>query len=294
MVDWSNPYQDRRGGWLKGNLHAHTSPASGCAEVAPERVIDLYIQAGFDFLAISDHMVLSEHQSSRIVLIPGVEWHSEAGEHTGIYSTDTKLIRSTLEIADHRNLLDHLRGKEALVILNHPNWEMIPHYRREVLESKRSYDGIEIYNAVIEGLVGCALSTDKWDYLLASGRRVLGFAGDDLHAEAHVGLAWICVRTASAKAEGILSAIRQGNFYCSSGVEITDIRAGGGLIEIETANAEEIHAISDGGRRVARVTEKAIAFRAEGDSPTYVRFEAHGYGSAMAWTQPFFLRNDNA
>ncbi len=58
-VNWTNPYAERHGTWLRGNLHAHTSPASSCATLPVEVVLDLYADLGYDFLCLSDHMTLT-------------------------------------------------------------------------------------------------------------------------------------------------------------------------------------------------------------------------------------------
>ena len=79
---------------------------SGCAEVSLEKSLELYVQAGFDFLAISDHMTVTEPQDGRLVLLAGVEWHCEAGLHTGIYAEDADVVRPATTITDHQELLD--------------------------------------------------------------------------------------------------------------------------------------------------------------------------------------------
>ncbi|MDI6774808.1 MAG: CehA/McbA family metallohydrolase [Verrucomicrobiota bacterium] len=291
-VDWHNPYKNRRGAWYKGNLHTHTSPGSPCGSVPPEQVVALYEKAGCDFLAISDHMFVERRlPKTRLALIPGIEWNSEQGEHTGVVSLNRSVLERATRQRDHARLLRSLARADALVILNHPNWQETSHYRREQLDRKWPFDGIEIYNAVIERLAGAALATDKWDYLLARNRRVLGFASDDSHVETDVGQGWFCVRAAALTAAAILRGVRQGNFYCSSGVVFTDIRRQGDLIAVETENAEEIQAIVTGGRRVARVNGKSMCFDVSQArlSGGYVRFTAFGRGSTMGWTQPFFL-----
>ena len=45
-------------GWLKGNLHTHSFWSDG--DDYPERIVDWYKRAGYDFLAISDHNTLAE------------------------------------------------------------------------------------------------------------------------------------------------------------------------------------------------------------------------------------------
>jgi hypothetical protein len=288
-VNWGNPYAKRDGRWLKGNLHAHTSPASGCGRISVEECVERYVECGYDFLAVSDHCVHTRHADKRITLIDGVEWHSDSGCHTGVYSLDVSDIEAAIAVTDHDILLNNLADTGALVVLNHPNWQLTPHYRREELEAKQHYDGIEIYNAVIERLPGYAIATDKWDYLLARGRKVLGFATDDSHCDTDIGFAAIYVRSKSRTPKAIMAAMKAGNFYASSGALIDDIRCEDGIIDIETPDAQQIEARSDGGMRIACVNDRGMRFDMREVKRRYVRFTVYGTGSAMAWTQPFFL-----
>ncbi len=41
----------------KTELHAHTSPASSCADFSPEEVVKTYIDAGVDTLVLTNHLV---------------------------------------------------------------------------------------------------------------------------------------------------------------------------------------------------------------------------------------------
>lgn len=290
-VNWTNPYADRDGQWLKGNLHTHTTPASGCGAITVPDCIDRYIELGYDFVALSDHNTYTEHSDDRIAIIPGIEWNADAdhgGHHMGIYSFEPKDLEAAIATGDQDELLGRLGSGEALLILNHPNWQLRPHYRREELEQKSGYDGIEIYNAVIERLHGYAISTDKWDYLLAKGIRVLGFANDDSHCYSDIGIASIHVRSKTRAPRDIVSAIKSGNFYCSSGALIDDIRCEDGVIEIETPDAQEIQVRSYGGLWLDRVRDKSIRFDTRAITYPYVRFTIYGCGSSMAWTQPFF------
>ncbi|MDD5708401.1 MAG: hypothetical protein PHR35_20975, partial [Kiritimatiellae bacterium] len=148
----------------------------------------------------------------------------------------------------------------------------------------------EIYNGVIERLEGEALATDKWDYLLSNGHRVLGFASDDSHEKSDIGQGWLMVRAAARTPHAILAALQRGNFYASTGVKIRSIRRAGASIVVETADADEIWAVGSWGVRLARVAGPRIAFdcsKLQGGN-AYVRFVAYGRGSAAAWTQPFF------
>jgi hypothetical protein len=288
-VNWSNPYADMGGHWLKGNLHTHTSPASGCGEISVTNSVDLYVERGYDFISISDHLTYTRHEDNRITILPGIEWNADEGNcHTGVYSLTPSDLEAAIAFSEQDQMLNDLRTRDALLILNHPNWQLRPHYRREELEQRDGYDGIEIYNGVIERLQGYSIATDKWDYLLTHGRRVLGFASDDSHRDTDIGLAAIYVRSETNSARDILSAIKRGNFYCSNGAIIDDIRLDNGVIELETPNAQKIHVRADGGTCIHRVSDRSTKFDIRGLDLTYVRFAVYGSGSAMAWTQPFF------
>ncbi len=289
QVDWSNPYADRNGTWLKGNLHAHTNPASLCAQILVEECISRYVQLRYDFISISDHFNYKPRVDERITIIPGMEWNAkDGGSHTGIYANSGEVVKAAIEIHDHNELLRYMSKTDALVILNHPNWQLRPHYRREEMLAATPYDGIEIYNGVIERLDGYSIATDKWDFLLAKDRKVLGFASDDSHAYGDIGLASIHVRSKSRNECDIMSAIKSGNFYCSNGVTIRDIHMTGGMIELSSPDAEEIHVRADGGTLIKRVMGNSIKIDMADYGVKYMRFALYGQGSAMAWTQPFF------
>ena len=45
------------GEWLKGNTHCHTTQSDG--DLSPEAVADWYAGHGYDFLAFTDHRILT-------------------------------------------------------------------------------------------------------------------------------------------------------------------------------------------------------------------------------------------
>lgn len=290
LVNWANPYANRKGTWLRGNLHTHTSPASGCGRVSLEKTLDLYDREGYDFLSISDHWVLTPASHDSMVLIPGIEWNTpDGGGHTNMIACDGSILVPHLQTRSQDELLKDLWSKGALTTLNHPDWQLRPHYRREELEALSNYDGIEIYNGACQGAHGSPLSTDKWDYLLTKGKRILGFASDDFHELSHLAQGWIVARVEERTPESVLAAVKSGNFYSSTGVELTDIRREGDVITVESSNGEEIQVIADHGRLYRRIRECAASVDISGWNTKYVRFAVYGYGSQMAWTQPFFL-----
>jgi hypothetical protein len=65
---------NKPGNWYKGNLHTHTNLFDGLA--APEEVAKLYRDAGYHFLAITDHNMFNpypELSTEDFLMLPGVE-----------------------------------------------------------------------------------------------------------------------------------------------------------------------------------------------------------------------------
>lgn len=288
-MNWMNPYKNRKGTWLKGNLHTHSGEG-----MTQEEIISTYTRLGYDFLCISDHMKLTTPRpprGSRMLFIPGFEWNSKTGDHMNLISFDRAALIASTKSQDPEAVLKKLAKKPVLVVLNHPNWREPPHYSREQLYARcPAAAGVEIYNGLVDFGSGTALSTEKWDYLLSRRQMILGFANDDAHSLKHIGQAWNVVRAASRTPRAIFNAISEGNFYCSTGVSFQDIRRDGTRITVTANDAQEIWAIGEWGSRLERVRAGTLTFdfaTAQSAYARYVRFVAFGNGAAMAWTQPF-------
>lgn len=294
FVDWENPYSACKGYWLRGNLHTHSAPASPCGHLPVHEVLAAYTRAGFDFLALSDHMTVTEITDAPLLLLAGMEWNSTDGQHTGVYACEGAKVALACKEVEQKELLLHLAGDDTLVILNHPNWQLRPHYRREELLAAKPYDGLEIYNGLIRRLDGFELATEQWDFLLSHGRRVWGFASDDAHEARDVGQAWMMVHAAEHTPAALLAAMKRGDCYGSTGVDINAIHRENDRITVETHNGQEIWVQGWGGRLLARADDHSLTFASDaGDSP-YIRFTIYGRGSAMAWTQPFFIETEDS
>lgn len=285
----THPYSLPPGGrWLRGNLHAHTTRSDGRNE--PQVVLDAYAELGHDFLMVSDHDILTVADDYAgwdmrgLIAIPGNEI-SAAGPHVLHVGAD-RLVEPD---RDRQKVIDEVNATSGFVVVNHPNWERdFNHCPLEKMVEWTGYVGMEIYNGVIGVLDGSPYATDKWDQLLAQGRRIWGFANDDSHGRtADFGLGWNVVYVTDPTPAGVVEALREGRFYASTGVEISAIEVDGNRLRIETTNADRIVALRDVGRRFAVVDDKAIEVEVP-DGATYVRFECWGSGERRAWTQPFW------
>ena len=286
MLD--HPYESLTGGqWLRGNLHAHTTRSDG--KRTPQEVLNDYASRGYGFLMISDHDIYTSDEdyaawdTGDMIMIRGNEITAH-GPHMLHVNADR-----CVEPDPARDIvISRIASSQGFVVVNHPNWqEKFDHCSIQNMQAWSGYLGMEIYNGVIGRLHGSPYATNKWDMLLADGRRIWGFANDDSHWADDVELGWNTAYVTDPTPAGVLAALQTGRFYASTGVQITDIHVDGSRIRIETVNASRIVALREIGQRVAVADDRAI----EIDFPPnakYVRFECWGDGEQFAWTQPFW------
>jgi hypothetical protein len=281
-----HPYTELSGGqWLRGNLHTHTTLSDGARE--PQVVIDDYAKRGYDFLSVSDHDVYTdpkEFNPRGMILIGGNEVTGNGPHILHVHASG--------KVNPHpqrQNVINDINAGEGFAVVAHPNllaeFDYTPFAQ---MQEWIGYVGVEIYNGISERLDGSPYGTSKWDMLLARGRRVWGFAHDDSHTVEDMELGWNVVYAHEKSLAGILSALRSGRFYPSTGVTISDIKVQGNRIRIETKDAQRIVALRETAKRFAVVEASSIEVEVPADA-TYARFECYGRGGRTAWTQPFFL-----
>jgi hypothetical protein len=287
-----HPYGEMEiGRWQKGNLHAHTTRSDGAHP--PQEALRLYAEAGYDFLMLSDHDVITTESDYAALddcglsLIPGNEVTA-----SGVHILHVDADRHVAPHDDRQQVIDEVNHGRGFTIVAHPNWyREFDHCPHERLRTWQGYAGLEIYNGVIGRLEGSPYATDHWDRLLGQGRRVWGYAHDDFHdaAQGDLGNGWNMVFSRDSSPVAIADALRRGRFYASTGVLISAIEVRGNRIRIETANAQRIVALRNTARRFAVVDDATADVEVPGEAG-YVRFECWGSGEHRAWTQPFWIK----
>jgi hypothetical protein len=219
-------------------------------------------------------------------------------------------------------------GRNMLAHINHPNWYYV--LTPEELAVVQGTHLFEVYN----GSTGCNNYGDDnhpgmdevWDVantlrLTRHGLGPLyGLATDDTHnyfsdapEVSAPGRGWIMVRAAALETGAILDAIRAGEFYASTGVELLDVRRDDRRYEVTIAADEGVTYItsfigtrlSDGepgepGIVLLETTDNPAVYRYAGDE-LYVRAKvissrmqdhpaAGEEAPEYAWTQPYVLR----
>lgn len=211
------PGQRRESGWYKGELHCHTFNSDGDSSV--EDVVRHAESLGLDFLAITDHNVLSHlaqmHEvAARLMLIPGCEVTTYQG-HWNIWAVDGWIDFRVLSEADMRRSMEEALRRGYLVSCNHPR----PHGPEWAYPDLETFHCVEVWNGPWELLNDVCLAF--WERHLQAGRRFTAVGGSDNHFLrrahiAHLGTptTWIyCVGDPSPAK--LLDGLRAGHAFIS-------------------------------------------------------------------------------
>ena len=292
------------GEWLRAALHVHSTSSDG--ELAPRALARHYARAGYDVVALTDHWHRSVAPSTpELVVLPGVELNCVLPEDRDGHVLGIGIERDPSELEGERRDLaetaDWIVGAGGVAYLAHPYWTGV---RPAGFELPPSVTGIEVFNAGCELEVGRGLSSVHWDELLEDGRACPALVTDDSH---HPGFdsdhAWTWLR-AERTAASVLSALREGRFYGSTGPVIHDVEAADGEVVVHCTPSRSVTlltgktsgtAVNAGrlgyryGAAILDTTADGLIVAARLDRPEnapFARVEVvDGYGR-KAWTNP--------
>ncbi len=318
-----NPFLED-GVWLKSALHTHTTLSDG--SLPPDRLVQAYVDAGFDLVSITDHWRLAEPAPrDDVVLLPGAElgfdmlsplYPRQSAEFL-VYGLDHIPDNpggnrdnwffhdgENYEVRTFASLtsgMDWVSTMNAVAYVAHPYWN---HLSQEELTSMSGYAGIEVFNGSSESECGRGDSTPWWDTLLGQGRQVFGIATDDQHYPlTDLGLAWTMLRVTERTPQAALEALRTGAAYFSEGPSLHEIVDAEGGIEVACSPARSVLVQAQeewgtsvnagrGGRRQGRILEQdgdGLITRAFVETPDDLRFRrvtVVDAGGRRAWSNP--------
>lgn len=291
--------------WYKGNLHVHTNISDG--KVSPEECIEMYKNAGYDFLAITDHRKIyeggKEYQGEDFLLLRGAEfdfndytarkaWHVVGIDmDEGTKVEDIQYPKGIELTAQH--IVDSVIKNNGFAILAHPFWSLLTF--SDLIDLK-GYLGIEIWNTVTGHYHNRGDSRIYIDVLAARGKYPLAFAADDTHFyKGDMFGGFIMVNSESLKREDIVRNIKSGNFYSSQGPQIEQIIIGNGKVYAKTSPSEFISFMTDSfssKERVNRndgipITEATYTIK---EIDSFVRVECKDMEGKRAWSQVIPLK----
>ena len=300
--------------WYKGNTHTHTLNSDG--DSTPADVAEWYRENRYNFLFITDHEHVTNvsainglHGKPGVFLVISGQEVTDSFDgkplHVNGLGITSVVMPNKLPGAVQtlqKNIEDVVKAG-GIAQVNHPNfgWALTS----EQLIQLRDYTLMEIHNGhpLVNNLGGGGAPGAEaiWDSILTSGKLVYGVADDDSHHFKRIGdptvptpgKGWIYVRAAELTPEAILSALKKGDFYASTGVELSDYQASGGQIKItikeERSSKYRIQFIGSGGRILLEAFQSPTTYTVKGGEG-YVRARILESNGKMAWTQPVVVR----
>ena len=289
-----NPFA-QSGRWYKANLHTHTTTSDGLE--SPAEMADAYRKAGYHVLALTDHYKTNDVRGlSRkgFLVISGMEYHPRcpggADPHHLVGIDVPHGFGFTEQYpADANACIRAVKTVGGLTFLAHPLW---CGHRYDMYSYLRGLIGVEVYNSTC-GRAGRADSETDWCHLLDAGRIMPALAVDDSHVAEDMFGGWVWLRMRSLTVRSVMSALRSGCYYSSTGPEIRDFRIRGGIAEISCSPAAAVYFIghfSNGARRQAEAGKSIRKFsHPVGENWKYVRAVVTDHAGKKAWTNPIVL-----
>lgn len=264
--------------WFRGSLHVHSTYSDG--QLSPDSLISSYKSKGYDFIVISDHNRLTDGEnlsSNNFLLINGEE--ITFIEHINGIGLSKAINPSGLNLGQ---VITAVNSQKAIPIINHPIWKPTRLYYHDIINLHVKH--MEIYNAYTDS-VGHHDDLTMWDSLLTNGKEMFGVASDDAHFPSQIGHGWIEVRSTSLSRDSILNAIKNGDFYSSSGIFISDIIIDNTKISVSSSNGEKIKFIGKNSELLKSVDGNSATYDISG-TEAYIRIEVSNHLGQHAWTQP--------
>lgn len=298
-----------RGRFWRGNLHTHSTLSDGALE--PDRVVDAYKNAGYDFMMLSEHFMKRFDwpiadtrglRSNRFTTLIGAELHAPAtavGELWHIVAAGLPLdFAAAGDGETGPQLAERAHAAGAFIGIAHPAWSQLTIDDGNALSCAHA---VEIYNH------GCAVENDRGDgfylldQLLNAGRRLSAFATDDAHFhngdyDAFGG--WVQVRADSLDPQAILEGLKAGAYYSSQGPQIHELSIAGNRLEIVTSPVHAITVMGGNSRSAIHIgkaiTEACLDLSAVTASDTaWLRVAIIDAAGKRAWTNPIWLDEVN-
>jgi hypothetical protein len=291
------------GRFWKGNIHTHSNASDGAR--TPEEVCATYREAGYDFLALTDHFLAKysfpvvdtrPFRTHGFTTILGAELHAPAtalGEMWHILAVGLPSdFAPTAAGETGPQLAARAIAAGAFVAIPHPGWYALTTADANSLEGAHA---VEVYNHTSQLRTERGDGVYLADQLLAEGRRVTLIAVDDAHfvcPDAFGG--WVMVKARANEPDALLAALKAGQFYATQGPAIHDITWEENSVEITCSPAASIMVLGRGSRAAQSVApfqtraRLSIAALRAGGFARVVVADAQG---RRAWSNPIHFPN---
>lgn len=293
---------DKPGRFWKGNLHTHSTLSDG--HLSPQAVCDFYRQAGYHFLALTDHFLRTynfpiadtrPYRTDSFTTLIGAELHAgytTFGSRWHILAVGLPLdFAPPTESETGPQIASRALDTGAFVAAAHPCWYNLT--ESDIL-SLGPIHAIEIFNGTAHDHNDRADSWQTLEILLERGHHYSACATDDAHFHpdrADALLGWVWVKSKDLTPDALLLALKQGHYYSSTGPEIFDIRLENRRLTVRCSPASRVfvtgsiyHARSVYGNGLTQAAFDLADF----DSP-YCRVIVRDSLGRRAWSNPIWL-----
>ena len=287
----------------RGNLHGHSTHSDGL--LSPEAVIKKYADLGYDFTCLSDHLwiddrfaatnVFDGHALDRkgFITLHSAELHcfGKTYDQDGLWHIVANGLPLDFACPDAQEtapqLIARAQAAGAYVSLAHPEWYTMT---MDEAMAVASADAVEIYNhsCVLSAARGSGIAIA--DYLLNEGKQISFTATDDSHFELpDFGGGWVMVAAAELSQNALVTALKAGHHYASTGADFTDLQIEDGVLTVTSSPVENV-VISGAGHMAMTETGKAMTvtqfdlakFRSD-----WFRITLRDAAGKMAWSNPY-------
>jgi len=291
--------------YFKGNLHGHSNHSDGALN--PQEVVNKYKEIGYDFTCLSDHLwkdtkfaaetvLETKHLNQKdFITIPSAELHCLGKKYVkdGLWHIVANGLPLDFKCADEKETAPRLvqRAIEAgaFVTIAHPEWYSLTF--DECLSLSHAH-GIEIYNHSCHIEAQRGFGTAAADYLLQENNRIFLTATDDSHFKMQdSGGGWVMVAADKLSESSILNALKNGQYYSSTGVEIFEFEIDNYQVNIQCSPSNQVCVVGQGAKSMSQ-NGKNIT-KAEFDLKKYpsewFRVSIANDSGDFAWTNPVWL-----
>ena len=293
---------DSSGSFWRGNLHTHSTLSDGT--LSPDEVCNLYREAGYDFISITEHFMdvydypvvdTEKYRTDSFTTLIGAELHApqiETGSVWHLVAVGLPLDFHAIQSDTGPDLAKRAMETGAFVSVAHPQWYTLTETDIAALEA---FDAIEVFNGVA---VDHNDRSDSWhlaDIVLSRGQRCNVIAADDYHGFDGIWdfqRGWVWVKSEDLSPSALLTALKSGRYYSSTGPEIYDASISSNrLVSVSCSPAERVFvtgmgpaSVSIGGRGLRDVEFDLSSF----NSP-YFRITVRDANGGRAWTNPVWF-----
>lgn len=222
---------------FRGNLHCHSTGSDG--SLAPAELARVYREAGYDFIAITDHFEerfgwpvtdTRPLQTDDFTTLVGAELSSADWSDPSVYWVAALGLPTDFAPpapGDHAEAIVRAAAGGAFVCLLHPGFTNLRADAAQRLPGFDALHAVEIYthaSSVYRPDGACA--APFLDSLLEDGHRLGAVAADDAHFRGDVpdGFgAWVEVFARDRDPAALLDALKAGAYYSTQGPAISGL-----------------------------------------------------------------------